>query len=323
MKQDKSSFKRNLQDTLEQLRCRMRRNGNVPIHKGISVSFEFFPPRNNELGNKFAEALVSLDSLAPEFVSVTYGAGGSQRNDSFQTLETVASRMAAPRAAHLACIDSSKREVEHAVQRFAKMGIDHLVALRGDRPDQTCQQKNSGEYRYASELVSAIRKMGDFRISVAAYPETHPEAKSWEFGIDVLKAKQDAGADQAITQYFFDTGDFLRFRDAAVRAGVVIPIIPGILPVNHFEGIRKFSNACGASIPGWMDELFGGLDDAPDIRAMVATTVAAEQCAHLIEHGVTHLHFYTLNRSELTRAVCRILGVRENPEGSGNELVSS
>ncbi len=312
MKRENKALGDNVGETMDRLLRRRTNLGVVPLRRDAGVSFEVFPTAERAATARLAEALGELLPLNPEFVSVTYGAGGAGREKTVDTLRAIGERGAAPLAAHLTCIGASRGQIEDMLERYAALGISHIVALRGDPPRDAGGRVPCGDYRYASDLVAAIKRRGGFTVSVAAYVERHPESASLEQDIDALKAKQDAGADQAITQFFFETETFLRFRDRAVAAGITIPLIPGILPVHSFAGLERFAASCGASIPTWMDDLFRGLDEAPEIRAMVASTVATEMCARLVEHGVQRFHFYTLNRSELTRAVCHMLGVRES-----------
>jgi methylenetetrahydrofolate reductase (NADPH) len=256
-----------------------------------------------------------LEPLAPRFVSVTYGAGGSTRERTHDTVTRIARETALKPAAHLTCVASTRAEVDEVARRYWDEGIRHIVALRGDPPEgQTGPYvPHPGGYDYAVDLVAGLKKVADFEISVAAYPETHPAAKSPEADLDNLKRKVDAGATRAITQYFFDVDVYCRFLERARRAGIAVPIVPGILPVTNFAQVSKFSTACGASVPRWMAELFAGLDEDPETRRLVAATVAAEQCRALVAAGVTEFHFYTLNRADLTYAICHVLGVRPRP----------
>lgn len=310
MKEMTGPFRINLQETFERLRRRRRHSSVVSIREKVATSFEFFPPKDEAAGRRLDHTLDALERFEPSFVSVTYGAGGSARNRSARVVSHIASRFPRPVAAHLTCASESRLEVDEALDGFIAAGVRQFVALRGDLPTGADREAvERGGYRRSCELVAAIRRRGDYDVSVGTYPEKHPESTDLRQDIDALLAKQDAGATRAITQFFFDTDCFLRFRDQAVAAGVRIPIVPGVLPIHNFGGTRRFADGCGAVIPAWMDELFSGLDEAPEVRDMVATTVATEQCARLIEHGVEHLHFYTLNRYELTTAICDILGL--------------
>ncbi len=277
----------------------------------IAVSFEFFPPKTEKMQQSLWECVTRLAPLAPRFVSVTYGAGGGTRERTHETVVRIARETALKPAAHLTCVGASRAEVDEVARHYWDEGIRHIVALRGDPPEgQGRYQPHSEGYAYAVDLVGGLKRIADFEISVAAYPETHPEATNAEADLDNLKRKIDAGATRAITQYFFDVEVYFRFRDRARAAGITVPIVPGILPVTNFAQVQKFSAACGASVPVWMADLFAGLDGDPDTRRMVAATVAAEQCRALVAAEVDELHFYTLNRADLTYAICHILGVR-------------
>ncbi|MGC2521602.1 MAG: methylenetetrahydrofolate reductase [NAD(P)H], partial [Stellaceae bacterium] len=252
-----------------------------------------------------------LEPLAPSFVSVTYGAGGSTRERTHATVRRIRCETALEPAAHLTCVAATRAEIEAVARDYWSAGIRHIVALRGDPPaGGEAYQPHPGGYAYAADLVTGLRRVADFEISVAAYPETHPEAVSAERDLDNLKGKVDAGASRAITQYFFDVDPYLRFRDRAARAGIAVPIVPGILPVTNYAQVKKFSASCGASIPAWMEAHFAGLDDDPDTRRLVAASIAAEQCRRLHAEGVHQFHFYTLNRADLIVAICHLLGVR-------------
>ena len=272
------------------------------------ISFEFFPPRSEAMEQRLWRAIGKLVPLNPAFVSVTYGAGGSTRERTHQTVTRIGARTGIPVAAHLTCVGSSRDEIEAIARRYWDSGIRHLVALRGDLPEGAGPEA-LGDYRYASELVTALRRVADFELSVAAYPETHPDAAGPEADLDNLKRKVDAGATRAITQFFFDNDAFLRFRDRVAAAGISVPLVPGILPVTNVARARQFADQCGASVPDWFSRLFAGLDDDPETLTMVAATVAAEQCRRLQEEGVPGFHFYTLNRADLCVAICRLLGI--------------
>jgi len=275
------------------------------------VSFEFFPPKTAEMEARLWEVVKRLEPLSPHFVSVTYGAGGSTRERTHATVRRIREQTTLEPAAHLTCVAATRDEIDAVANEYWRAGIRHIVALRGDPPGGAARyDPHPGGYAYAADLVAGLRKVADFEISVAAYPETHPEAQSASHDIDVLKRKIDAGATRAITQYFFDTDLFLRFRDRVAAAGITVPIVPGILPVTNFAQVKKFSAACGASIPDWMASHFDGLDDDPDTRRLVATSLAAEQCRRLHANGVHEFHFYTLNRADLIVAICHLLGVR-------------
>jgi methylenetetrahydrofolate reductase (NADPH) len=275
------------------------------------VSFEFMPPKTAEMETRLWEVIKRLEPLGPRFVSVTYGAGGSTRERTHATVRRIRQETMIEPAAHLTCVAASRDEIDAIAREYWGGGIRHIVALRGDPPGGAQRyEAHPGGYHYAADLVAGLRKIADFEISVAAYPETHPEAQSADHDIDNLKSKVDAGATRAITQYFFDVDLYLRFRDRAAAAGVSVSIVPGIMPVTNFAQIKKFSAACGASIPDWMAGHFEGLDDDPDTRRLVATSLAAEQCRRLHTNGVHEFHFYTLNRADLIVAICHLLGVR-------------
>ena len=277
----------------------------------LRVSFEFFPPKTAAMEEQLWHAVKRLEPLAPQFVSVTYGAGGTTRERTHATVKRIVDETSLRPAAHLTCVGATREEIDHVVREYWQAGVRHIVALRGDPPaGSTSYVPHPGGYAYAADLVAGIRRVADFEVSVGAYPETHPEAASPDSDLDNLRRKLDAGATRAISQYFFDVWTFLRFRDRCARAGITAPIIPGILPVTNFQQVVKFSRMCGASVPGWLATLFDGLDEDADTRRLVAATVAAEQVRRLQEHGVEDFHFYTLNRADLTYALCHILGMR-------------
>ena len=284
----------------------------------ISVSFEFFPPRTEKMEQVLWESVETLAPLAPRFVSVTYGAGGSTRERTHATLVRIARETALTPAAHLTCVEATRDEVDSIARAYWEAGIRHIVALRGDPPEAGRGfEPHPGGYRNAAELVAGLKKVAPFEISVAAYPEVHPDSPNRAADLDNLKRKIDAGADRAITQFFFSPECFFRFRDAAAAAGIEAELVPGILPVSNVGQTRKFAASCGASIPKWMDVLFEGLDNLPAARQLVAATVAAELCGQLYAGGVRQFHFYTLNRAELAYAICHLLGLR--PTEAGNE----
>ena len=278
----------------------------------LRISFEFFPPKSDAAEASLWQTIGRLAPLAPEFVSVTYGAGGTTRDRTLGTVGRIHRETTLPVASHLTCVGATRAEVDAVARSLWDMGVRRIVALRGDPPAGVGARytPHSGGYAFASDLVAGLRRIGDFDISVAAYPEIHPEARSAAADIDALKRKQDAGAARAITQFFFDDGAFLRFRDRAVAAGVTMPIVPGILPITNFARTVDFAKACGASVPATMADLFDGLDADPETRALVAVSVAAEQCLTLRTHGIRDFHFYTLNRAEMAVALCRRLGVK-------------
>ncbi len=284
------------------------------------VSFEFFPPKTPELEERLWAVIKRLESLAPRFVSVTYGAGGSTRERTHATVRRIRQETALEPAAHLTCVAASREEIDAVAREYWETGIRHIVALRGDPPNGPIgggsapggdgYAPHPGGYAYSADLVAGLKRVADFEISVAAYPETHPAARSPDHDLDNLKAKLDAGANRAITQFFFDVDLYLRFRDRAHAAGIRVPIVPGILPVTNFTQLKRMAAGCGAAIPAWMAGHFDGLDDDPDTRRLVAASLAAEQCRRLHANGVHEFHFYTLNRADLIVAICHLLGVR-------------
>ncbi|MEO5773536.1 MAG: methylenetetrahydrofolate reductase [Sphingomicrobium sp.] len=281
----------------------------------IDVSFEFFPPKTEKMEETLWESIKTLEPLRPRFVSVTYGAGGSTRERTHSTVARIARETGLTAAAHLTCVSATRDEVNEVAQSYWDAGIRHIVALRGDPPEPGARyERHPGGYANAAELVAGLKTIAEFDISVAAYPELHPDSGSRQADLDNLKRKVDAGANRAITQFFFSADAFLRFRDAVAGAGMDIEIVPGILPVSNVAQTRKFAGQCGASIPPWMDGLFEGLDDHPEARKLIAATVAAELCAQLYAGGVRHFHFYTLNRAELSYAICHLLGLRPSPK---------
>lgn len=285
-----------------------------PIRSEFSLSFEFFPPANEGSTGRFTSTITTLAAFSPSFMSVTYGAGGSTRERTHAAIARLQETTAVPVAGHLTCVGASRDQTQETIDRYAAGGVARIVALRGDEPEDGTAAADG--YPDAAALVAAIRSRSDgdrYDISVAAYPETHPRASSPQADLDNLKRKLDAGADRALTQFFFDTDAFLRFLDRARRAGITAPIVPGIMPVVDFGQIARFARRCGTRIPDWMPGLFDGLDDAPDVHRMISATITAEQCRVLAEHGVTEFHFYTMNRAELTAAVCRILGMTPEP----------
>jgi methylenetetrahydrofolate reductase (NADPH) len=281
----------------------------------IDVSFEFFPPKTEKMEQTLWESVLTLKPLQPRFVSVTYGAGGSTRARTHATVERIARETSIDAAAHLTCVGASRGEIDDVAREYWEAGVRHIVALRGDPPEMgTRFVAHPDGYANAADLVAGLKKVAPFEISVAAYPECHPDSPNKGADLDNLKAKIDAGADRAITQFFFSPEAFFRFRDEAAAAGIAAEIVPGILPVSNVAQTRKFAAMCGAGIPAWMDKLFEGLDDLPAARQLVAATVAAELCGQLYAGGVRHFHFYTLNRAELSYAICHLLGLRPNSQ---------
>lgn len=272
------------------------------------VSFEFFPPKSLETEAKLLQSIHMLAPLAPRFVSVTYGAGGTTRQRTHQTVHRILADTTLTPAAHLTCVGHTRDELRAIATDYWNGGVRHIVALRGDAPAGHDITKD--EIRYADGLVRELTSIADFDISVAAYPERHPEAASMDADIDHLKRKLDAGASRAITQFFFDVDVYLRFIERTQKAGITAEIVPGILPVTNVAQLKRFAAMCGASVPDWLGKLFEGLDEKPELRGLVAAYVAVEQCRLLSLAGVEHFHFYTLNRAELTAAICHVLGVR-------------
>lgn len=275
------------------------------------LSFEFFPPRTEKLEEQLWACIRRLEPLGPRFVSVTYGAGGSTQERTHQTVARLVAETSLTPAAHLTCVGATRDEVDAVARRYWEAGVRHIVALRGDPPaGAATYTPHPGGYAQAEDLVRGLKRIGEFEISVGAYPEMHPAAVSAEADLDFLKRKIDAGATRAITQYFFDTETYLRFLDRCLAKGITVPIVPGILPVSNFQQVVKFSAMCGASVPGWMGQLFEGLEEDVETRRMVAAVVAAEQVRLLQANGVDEFHFYTLNRPDLTYAIAHILGAR-------------
>lgn len=279
------------------------------------VSFEFSPPKTAEAEENLWAAIRRLEPLNPSFVSVTYGAGGSTRDRTHRTVLRMIKETTLKPAAHLTCVEASRGEVDEVISDYWASGIRHIVALRGDPPGQIggAYAPRPDGYANATELTAGIRAISPFEVSVGLYPHVHPESSGIDHDIDVLKAKIDAGATRAITQFFYDVDSFLRFMDRVRRAGVTIPISPGIMPVSNYAGLKKMSGPIGIDLPAWLGNLFEGLDKDPETRRLIACSVAAEMCARLAEEGFSDFHFYTLNRADLTYAICRVLGVREAP----------
>ena len=279
----------------------------------LSISFEFSPPRTPEAEESLWTCIRRLAPLSPAFVSVTYGAGGSTRERTHRTVRRILEETRLKPAAHLTCVGASRDEVDEVIRDYWDAGIRHIVALRGDPPGALggIYEPRPDGYANATELTAAITRIAPFEVSVGLYPQVHPESPSVSHDIDVLKAKVDAGATRAITQFFFDTDAFLRFVEQARKAGLTIPILPGIMPVTNYKGLVKMSGPCGIALPTWLANLFDGLDGDPETRKLIACAVAAETCAKLEEEGFSDFHFYTLNRADLVYAICRVLGVRE------------
>lgn len=277
----------------------------------LEVSFEFFPPKSDDADQVFWRTVSRLESIKPAFVSVTYGAGGSTRERSLDTVRKLAQTTALKPAAHLTCVDASKADVNDVARRFAEAGVKHIVALRGDPPQGVGKkfQPHPSGYGNAADLIGGIRSIGDFEISVAAYPEKHPESFTLEVDLAMLAAKVDNGATRALTQFFFDNSAYLRFLDRARARGITIPIIPGILPVTNIGRVKEFAFRCGAAIPSAFARRFDGLENDPEMAKLIAVASAAEQVDALRREGVRQFHFYTLNRADLVYAICRVLGL--------------
>jgi methylenetetrahydrofolate reductase (NADPH) len=282
--------------------------------QGLKVSFEFSPPRTEAAERTLWETIERLAPLKPTFFSVTYGAGGSTRQRTHETVVRLKKETGIEPAAHLTCVAATQGEIDDVARAYWDAGIRHVVALRGDSPQgmggKYCP--HPGGYANAAALVAGLRKIGDFQISVAGYPEKHPDSADAQADLDNLKRKVDAGADRCITQFFFEADDFLHFRDAAANAGINVPIVPGIMPVSNFQGILRMAGLCGSKVPAWLAEMFQGLDDDVETRRMIAATVAGDLCRRLQREGVDQFHFYTLNRADLTFATCHLLGVRRH-----------
>jgi methylenetetrahydrofolate reductase (NADPH) len=287
----------------------------------MNLSFEFFPPGDAEMEATLWRSVQRLAPLAPRFVSVTYGADGSTRTRTHQLVTRIQRETPLTGAAHLTCIGASRGEILDIARQYRDEGVRNIVALRGDPPQgSTSYEPHPDGFAYAADLVAGLKSVADFDISVAAYPEVHPEAQSAQFDLDNLKRKLDAGATRAITQFFYDVEVFLRFRDRCAAVGICAPIVPGILPITRFPQVLRFAARCGASIPQWLAERFHGLDDDPETRRLIAASVAIEQVQSLERHGVRDFHFYTLNRAELTYAICHTLGARPSRQATGSPV---
>lgn len=277
----------------------------------IDVSFEFFPPKSEAMQAQLWAAIETLIPLAPRFVSVTYGAGGSTRERTHDTVARIQRETPLSAAAHLTCVEATRQDIDEVAEHYWQAGVRHIVALRGDPPEQgKPYATHPGGYENAADLVAGLRALHPFEISVAAYPECHPDSPHSAADIDNLKRKIDAGATRAITQFFFEPDTFFRFRDDVAKAGIDAEIVPGVMPVMSFAAVSRMSKMCGTDVPGWMGTLFEGLDDRPDARQLVSATIAAELCRRLYAGGVRQFHFYTLNRAELAYSICHLLGVR-------------
>ena len=272
-----------------------------------SISFEFFPPKSAETEAKLWDVVNELSVIGPDFVSITYGAGGSTRDRTHKCVKHIVTKTDLKPAAHLTCVAASKSEVDEVIEDYANAGVKHIVALRGDMPDMAAFSPHPDGYSGSVELVESLAKRGGFDITVSAYPEKHPESENMQTDIDLLKAKIDAGATRAITQFVFDTEQYYRFRDLLADNQINIPVIPGIMPTTNFKGVLRMSEACGASVPEWMKNKFDGLDEDLESRRALAIEIAIDQCRDLINSGFENLHFYTLNQATVTKAVCNAL----------------
>ncbi len=289
----------------------------------LKVSFEFFPPKNEEMEQTLWESIDRLAPLSPHFVSVTYGAGGSTRERTHATVSRIVRDTKLRPAAHLTCVAATKGEVDEVIRAYWDAGVRHIVALRGDPVGGvgTRYEAHPGGYAASSDLVAGIKAIGDFEVSVSAYPERHPESPSIDVDIDMLKRKIDAGATRAITQFFFDNEVFLRYLDRVRAAGITIPIVPGIVPVQNFKQTAGFAARTGASVPDWLAKRFEGLDHDPATRKLIAAAVASEQVLDLVDRGLTDFHFYTMNRADLVYAICHLMGMRPDSQ-TGQEAAA-
>jgi len=281
--------------------------------RGIRVSFEFFPPKTAEMEQALWDAITRLAPLEPHFVSVTYGAGGSTRERTHATVRRILAETMLTPAAHLTCVAASRAEVDAVIAAYAQAGVRHIVALRGDPPGGIGEKfaPHPDGYRNAADLVAGVKRIADLEVSVSAYPEKHPDSESVAADIDMLKAKVDAGASRAITQFFFDNAVYFRYLDRVRASGIDIPVVPGILPVQNFKQTRNFAVRAGTSVPDWLAARFEGLDDDAATRKLIAAAVAAEQVLDLLDHGVSEFHFYTMHRADLVYAICHLLGLRQ------------
>lgn len=295
------------------------------IGSRIHVSFEFFPPKTDEMEGKLWQTISRLAPLSPDFVSVTYGARGSTRERTARTVRRILTETALKPAAHLTCVDATRAEVDEVIREFAAMGVRRFVALRGDPKEGlgAAYKPHNGGYENGAELVGALKRQGDFDVSVSAYPEKHPESPDFATDIEMLKRKVDQGASRAITQFFFDNDLFERYVERVRRAGILIPIVPGILPVHNFAQVASFSGRAGAHVPQWLADRFDGLENDPQTHMLVAAAVAAEQVLDLVERGVGDFHFYTMNRADLVYAICHLIGIREKASAGLVESVAA
>ena len=279
---------------------------------GLDVSFEFFPPKTPEMEQSLWDCVSRLASLAPNFVSVTYGAGGSTRERTHATVKRILAETALTPAAHLTCVAATRADIDAVIRAYTQAGVRHIVALRGDPPGGLGERyaPHPGGYRNGADLVAGIKRIADIEVSVSAYPEKHPDSPSVQADIDMLKAKVDAGATRAMTQFFFENSLYFRYLDRVRARGIHVPITPGILPVQNFKQAKSFAERTGASVPQWLAQRFDGLDDDPATRKLIAAAIAAEQVLDLVDRGVSDFHFYTMNRADLVYAVCHLLGLR-------------
>lgn len=283
----------------------------------VAVSFEFFPPKTEKMEETLWSSIETLSPLGPRFVSVTYGAGGTTRERTHATVSRIARETPLAAAAHLTCVEATREEIDQIAEEYWAAGVRHIVALRGDPPRAGEKYRtHPGGYENAADLVAGLRRLHPFEISVSAYPECHPDSPSPEADLDNLKRKIDAGANRAITQFFFEAETFLRFRDRAAAAGIDAEIVPGIMPVMNYASVVKMSAMCGTDVPAWMEKLFEGLDEHPSARQLVTATLTAELCRKLYAGGVRQFHFYTLNRAELSYAICHLLGLRPREQAA-------
>ena len=288
-----------------------------------SISFEFFPPKTPKLEAKLWQSIERLAPIGPKFVSVTYGAGGSTRTATHKIVKTIISDTDLNAAAHLTCVSASKEEVDSVIDDYKAVGVNHIVALRGDMPDMGLFQPHPNGYSSSVDLVEAIKKHGCFDISVSAYPEKHPESSSFEADINLLKAKIDAGADQAITQFAYDTDVHASFRDKITACGINVPLIPGIMPTTNFKGVQRMAEKCGTRIPDWLISKYIGLEEDLERRQEIAINVVVDQCRGLISEGFDRLHFYTLNQYKVISEACHILGLGVESRLAEEELTGS
>ncbi|HEY1961074.1 MAG TPA: methylenetetrahydrofolate reductase [NAD(P)H] [Rhizomicrobium sp.] len=279
-------------------------------NRPLKVSFEFFPPRTAEMEEQLWRAIRRLEPLAPAFVSVTYGAGGSTRERTHTTVKRIVDETTLVPAAHLTCVGATRDEIERIVGDYWEAGIRHIVALRGDMPDATPYAPHPQGYDSTPQLIEDIRRIAPFEISISAYPECHPDSPSLDHDMELLRAKVDAGASHAITQFGFDSGVISRFRDLVRRRGIRVPVIPGLMPTTNIKGVRRMAAKAGVRVPEWLNRLYAGLDDDPETRKLIAAAVLAEQVEELRAEGFDQFHFYTLNQADLTYAACRVLGIQ-------------